>query len=328
MQERDLADLLTKSRTRLRFRYSHLVEPAIEGMKRLLAEPEDYRKDWILDAGVQDDPDDGLIPRNGGEHDKKFFFHYRPRIRRLLDAKGVDYSAYEDWFQVLHELHGIIQGEAEFVAGHLDQVIPELNFLPALKASEETVLRILWYNEVNYDNVIAKPHTDRSAMTVHLCDNYPGLMTSEGLIETKKDDALLFVSQKLDILSGGKIHCLPHQAIVDRIPPGEKRWVLVAFVNTDTPNIPMSYAMALDAWRGRDPWTRLSSWDIGCHIADKDPIFGYNFRPESFMRALDLLVEHGWLEEVQGEKRFFRATDKGRARMVSHPGEWRGIFRN
>lgn len=329
MDSEALAAFLATGQTRLPLRYTQLINPAIEGFKCLLAEPESYRAAWCCDAWVQGDPDDGLIHRSGGEYDFKYFFHYRPRLRRLLAAKGVDFSRHEDWLDILDEMYQAVQAAAISAGRAVDSAFPGMDNARLLSESGETVLRLLWYEEVNYDAFIAQPHTDRCWATIHLADNVPGLRIGEQVIETQEDDALFFASQKLDILSAGRIPAVEHEAVlVDGASRDEKRWVAVAFLNTDTPNEAISAGLVLPAFAR--PGKVLSSWDIACSIADKHPLFTFPTMG-SYHRALDLLCHRrAYLAEAgrREHQRFFRITDKGFQRMRTHPGEFRGIFRN
>jgi hypothetical protein len=249
--EFDAPAFFRDAKARLRFPFSHLVQPVFDGYDRLLEEPIEYQRLWTFDvAQMQDrsrrfDPDDGLVFKRGepnvdpkqAAYDYKAYLHYSSRLRPLLLMSGIDIARHVRFLDDLEKLYQACRLGVFAVAQAIDAQAGT-SVAAAFLQSTEHKLRLLRYEPGAAGTVIGKSHTDRSAVTVHLAETFPACYVEGELIEAKEDDALVFGSDGLHTQVGGSlpgIHACRHEIIV---PPGsgwttERRRSIVFFGRLD-----------------------------------------------------------------------------------------------
>jgi hypothetical protein len=226
-------------RTRLRFPFTHLVAPVIEGYQRLLAEPDDYRRSWEFDIPGKGDPDDGLVQRRGEKnhdpnepaYDHKDFMHFRPRLPFLLAERGVDYQRHRPLLEAGMNLFSAVRNAELSVGAALDRVMPGHDILRNMRGCDESVLRVMQYVPGRPGMRIGKCHCDRCFVTIHLAENFPACMLGNELLVAREDDAMVFAGKHMQKLTEGGIQAVEHEVIVQEgsgwadLP----RWVIVYF---------------------------------------------------------------------------------------------------
>lgn len=203
-----------------------LVRRVFAGLHRFLAEPQEYKNQWTFDHKKPGDPDTGYVWREGGEYDKKQFFHYRPDlVAKLTDriSRKFKFNHHAEWLQDCELLFRRAEQQVGFIAGILTHhtafaghTLPEL----LRAAKDDHVLRLLAYDRVDDGGLMAKPHADRDFLTLHLADTFPGLVgivrNKEVLLETRATRAIIFPGSKMAKLTEGKVPALIHKVIERR----------------------------------------------------------------------------------------------------------------
>ncbi len=197
---------------------STYIPVVLSGVRRLIADPQ--RESWELyiprETAPVDDPDDGLIRKNktyeGETADNKWFFHFRPSLAGHLAARGISIAGYEDLFEASLRIYEACQSLVEDFAACFDEAYPEYCLAERMRhpmARELAPLRVLAYDR---GGVIARPHTDRDALTLQVAESRPGLRTGEqrtAYVATP-DTALLFAGRKFEALTDRKFRAMLH----------------------------------------------------------------------------------------------------------------------
>jgi hypothetical protein len=203
--------------------------------------PDSERKQWQIDADNDNDPDDGLIERNGGPHDQKFFFHYKSMERILSSMKGTETYGRnkEQWdlfLSMLNELHKTLSLYMEEIISSFHYSYPQYGLKRKIQEHPEGsrgVLRLLYYKPGH--TVTAKPHYDPSLFTFHVADSHPGLIVGkdnekEGTVyKPSEGTILLFPGIKAELATNGLLQAAYHTAIADDITMQQGRWSIVFF---------------------------------------------------------------------------------------------------
>lgn len=236
-----VAEFLRTGRARLPLATSHIVPRVIAAVAKLIQDP--ARDAWGLyvprPAAEPGDKDDGLIRRSqqyvgDPTTDNKWFFHFRLTLKKDLEAAGVDTSGHEDLFDACQELFTINLGGALAFADAYDLQAPGLDLKHRLlTAVEPHVLRVLFYDQ---GAMMARPHIDRDALTLHVAESRPGLRIGpeRERYVTSPDEALIFPGRKFAELTGGKVPALLHDVLDDSVGAitNEQRWSIVFFTHT------------------------------------------------------------------------------------------------
>lgn len=192
----------------------------------LIKEPEAYRKLWEFDVQPYPpkdgkyDPDMGLIERSGHNHkDHKFFLHDKNRtLRTLLELRGVNYDKHHQLLFDMEILQTLANTRVLAFAKQLDKRFPGKNFADGIrKAAYLNTLRLIAYSEpekTQKEQIIARGHTDRDAITMHLYESSPGLKLrlhdgSEYQYEQSDGYTVVFPGKKLQAATGGTFEEVP-----------------------------------------------------------------------------------------------------------------------
>lgn len=197
---------------------STYIPTVLSGVRRLIADPR--RESWELYIPRQtapvNDADDGLIRKNktyeGETADNKWFFHFRPSLAGHLAAKDISIVGYEDLFEASLHIYEACQSLIEEFAACFDEAYPEYDLVERMRhpiARELAPLRVLAYDR---GRVIARPHTDRDALTLQVAESRSGLRTGEQRTPyvATPNTALLFAGRKFEVLTGKKFRAMPH----------------------------------------------------------------------------------------------------------------------
>lgn len=209
--------------------------PVFAGLRHLRSlDPAEMRR-WEVDRslGRPTDPDDGLILRradltNPASHDarpadNKNVFMFRPQLRGWLAQRGLGLGS--DWdpfwdsqWSLWYSMYLIAQKvgyELDALTGWRYGILGGL-----LRTVGETKLRSQTYIDRRSDasDQIAKPHPDRSCLTVHLLEDHPGLTirpdgtpASERLVPATRGRVVVFAGTQLQIMTGG-VECVDELA--------------------------------------------------------------------------------------------------------------------
>lgn len=195
----------------------------------------DEKTGWTFDVEGDGDPDDGYIRRSGDEHDFKHFFHYRPRLWPLLDERGIDLTPERAlWLESCDGLYQACEEMLYTVLAAIDAEFPGFQLEQSAREHGVHGLRLLRYDTANErGGVIAKPHRDKSLMTIHVADSHPGLrLGSKGhLHRPRPNEVCLFPGKKAGPATNHRLSALEH-CVTDECP-GEERWSIVFFGHCD-----------------------------------------------------------------------------------------------
>jgi isopenicillin N synthase-like dioxygenase len=250
----NVLDLQRRSYTEIPFRQEFLKKKVVEGWLSFLREPQDYKNQWtfidrffdIRDRRWHTEADTGYIDRrieNG--KDPKEFFHYRANLKNLLLNRNVYIGCYKNWLDSCEEYFNLCFEVAYNTAKRLGLSLGQdwAHLFRDPTAVGLATLRLLYYHRTSFEpgEILAKFHTDQSAITVHCGDSGPGLILGTEKDGTafrpKEDKALVFLGHKAGILSD-KLKPLPHGVkIPEENVEYENRWTVVAFFHPylDTP---------------------------------------------------------------------------------------------
>jgi len=215
------------------------IQFVIDDFKKLVNSPLEFRSKWQIDVDNDGDPDDGLIERNGGEHDHKFFFHYKDpkRIIPFMKYRLSDFAKWEMFFRRLEALHTSLMSSMHDFVVSFDQNHLKYKIIDRIrKQSKETrgVLRLLYYKPGLEE--LARDHYDQSLFTFHVADSHPGLVINKNyqdVYEPKDGNLLLFPGIKAKIVSNGRIKNVLHGVVNNDLPPNKSRWSIVFFYHCD-----------------------------------------------------------------------------------------------
>lgn len=224
----------------------------IAGVKQLIQDPN--RLAWSLfitrPGEPNDDRDDGLI-RKGKQYrgqavDNKWFFHWRPTLAGLLAERGVSIEGYEEFFEACRFLHTTYLDLVEKIALEFDRQCPGFDLhrrMTTQLGRDIAVLRVIVYDRGgaihNTDNIIARQHTDRDCITLHVAEGRPGLHigAEREPYVVQPNKMLAFAGQKLERLTKGRLTALPHDVKDVETDDAEQRWAMVFFSHIANPTL-------------------------------------------------------------------------------------------
>lgn len=191
--------------------------------------------EWVFDYEGEGDPDDGYIRRSGNGHDFKHFFHYRPRLWQLLHRHNISLTPEcELWLEACDGLYRACEHLLYQTLADIDAELPGLYLEQRAREHGIHVLRLLRYDATSQrGGVIAKPHLDKSLMTIHVADSHPGLRfgDSKQLHCPEGGEVCCFPGKKAELVTAGTLTALEH-CVTDEYP-GEERWSIVFFGHCD-----------------------------------------------------------------------------------------------
>ena len=193
-----------------------LVIKALRRLHALIREPREYRERWQFHHPDDTEADDGLIERTGDGKDWKFFFHWRPDLAQLLQNRGVPYHRYADLLDLSQTIYCHCESVAEDILMSVDRAVPGCQIWPRLRQCPEDrrhTLRLLVYKPGT--NMLAKPHYDRSFLTLHAFETHDGLILGEKQepYHMTPNHALAFFGFKAQIQSKGLLQSPIHYVV-------------------------------------------------------------------------------------------------------------------
>lgn len=225
--------LISNGRMTVGLPITDLVRETIPYFINLTLEEEAERKKWLIDlSGEKNDPDDGLLERNGhGNSDHKFFFHFRPGIEQYLCGQGANWRAYEPFLSRALSVYAHCANAAVQVLTLLDKAMPEFSILDRhyqLPENRRNVLRFLYYKPGN--EILAKAHCDRAFGTFHLDESHSGLYLhgNKKVHQVERNNPLFFFGKKAEVLTGNKLRATPHYV---KATSSQWRWAAVYFIH-------------------------------------------------------------------------------------------------
>jgi hypothetical protein len=235
LSQESFNQLLNSGYTRIEMNVDRHVRSAIPDFLHLTEEDESYRKKWLVDlSGESRDPDDGLIERRREEgKDEKFFFHYRPHLKKNLIGKNVDIRRYDYFLEQCQLIFSFCSEAAERVINDLNQAFPKYLLSERIKSRDEStrhVLRFLRYKPGT--DIKAGRHCDQSFITLAPAESDPGLYLNEEkeFYKAEEGTCLLFLGEKAEILTSKELMAVPHHVEMN---PDEWRWSVVFFTHID-----------------------------------------------------------------------------------------------
>jgi hypothetical protein len=225
-------ELAEKGRSVILATTAHLVRSIIPDFISLTEESENYRHKWCIDlSGEKGDPDDGLIEKK--KTDQKFYFHFRPYLKKLLQDRDVSISDYNFFLAKCEQLYSICAYTTEGIVADLDHTLPGFDFSARLGRCSITsrhVLRFLRYKPGQ--SIMAEKHCDRSFLTLHVSESQPGLYLGDDkeCFEAKANEMLCFFGLKAELLTGGNLSACRHFV---KAMNNDWRWSVVFFTHID-----------------------------------------------------------------------------------------------
>lgn len=203
------------------------------------------RKEWEIDVEGNKDPDDGLIERNGGLYDHKFFFHYKDmgRIIPFMENKESYKQNRNKWdyfLGILDDMHSSLSEDMYNLISTFNDMYPQHKIMKKVAKQNHPmrgVLRLLYYKP-GY-KVVAQPHYDQSLFTFHIADSHPGLIVGKENEKTREvyvqdeNTILVFPGMKAELVTDGLIPAAYHVAVGDNITLTQGRWAIVFFYHCD-----------------------------------------------------------------------------------------------
>lgn len=229
------------------------------GFENFLAMPSEERRRWTF--GDPNDPDDGYLPRmgqarrEGGYHDRKHAFHYRPNLIPLAQKAGVDLWTHLHWINGCKIVYDACAEALRNIVRQLDLRLPRLELAAKIREQETDygghVLRLLHYSTlpIKEGAELGKFHTDRSFLTLHVAESHPGLILrtnkSDLLYRAQPDRVLAFFGKKAEYGSAGVLKAVEHGIVAvagaHGQPVSEPRRSIVFFSHIPFRHIPEQY---------------------------------------------------------------------------------------
>lgn len=196
-----------------------------EKMLAILPEEEVRANSYRWQAGLSPDPDDGIICKHAGDladeavgrtgltQDNKVYIHLRLRTEDLFRQYGIYDPRFQPLFDLGVEIHARVNERMDEFFQAFAVARPDLGLLQ--RKAEESVLRLMVYEDVREDGLVGKPHTDKCDGTLHLYDSSPGLLKHDAdgnaeLIERRPGETFWFAGDRTQRLGG--IPALRHGA--------------------------------------------------------------------------------------------------------------------
>lgn len=251
------AGLLAYGQALTNFQHMQEARSVIAGAEKFFSKPSEYKGCWTITDfdnpddpyGLMDGPDDGYVLKNGEKrhiddkrYDVKEFFHLKPGTLALLRQQGVDVGEEASWLASATHLHSLCTLEFLRIVRGLDVALPQYKlFESALRATVrgQNTLRFLKYRTAEkLKQEIAKFHSDRNFLTLHIGDSMPGLAYEdrEGKVveyTVEPGKILVFPGMKAEKVLGEKLPRLKHGVLAHPDAIGLRRWALVFFGHTD-----------------------------------------------------------------------------------------------
>jgi hypothetical protein len=196
-----------------------LVERVNAGFSAFIeSRTQEEREEWSLQIDRSPEPlepDDGYIRRDSTDH--KHFFHFRSDLEhQLWKERGIRLENGEaSWFEALQTLLALCSDAGLCLAKAMDAE-PGFDFADRMKSLAHLhVIRILRY-DAGYPS-LARPHTDRCALTLHIAESHPGLKVRRRWETTvcespKAPQTLVFPGQMLEHITMGGVPATWHGA--------------------------------------------------------------------------------------------------------------------
>lgn len=186
-----------------------LVEPVIEGFKRLLALPQGEQELWCFDVLGDGDPDVGLVQasqKSVGTKEDKWYFHYPGYeiLHYLLRAKRVVLQPWQYGFlHALQEMKDVLDAEGLAFCVRLDEALPGYAFADAFRRHcGSHVIRLLCY-QGQRKGYVATNHVDRDFRSLALWASEDGLEIDGDLVTTNAQTAYQFFGVQAQEMTGG-----------------------------------------------------------------------------------------------------------------------------
>jgi len=211
------------------------INAAKNGLIRFLKEvPLEELARWTLNVPRDpefDEDDDGVMLKS--ETDRKVYLHYRPDLKTLLqEHRSIEITDWQcKWFKSCNRIRTACMNYLYEFARQMDIQQPGYDFeARARENATQHVVRVL--NYVPREGIIAKPHTDRCAITFHLAESASGLCAYRGFERVPcatppTPGALCFTGQQLERITHGAIPAVYHE--VEDNTPDKPRWAIVFF---------------------------------------------------------------------------------------------------
>jgi len=211
------------------------VEAAWQGLFRFDAEASDRdRERWEVYVERDPDfkePDDGVVGKK--KTDRKKYLHWRPDLDDLLKRRGVTLERWQhEWFAHCERIHSACYETLRKLAQQMDEARPGFSFEKrVMDWSHMHCLRVLKYDP--RPGVVARTHTDRCAVTLHLAESAKGLYAWRGweaiLCPTPTlPEAWCFTGQKVEKITRGAVPAVYHE-VRDGTGGLDPRWAVVYF---------------------------------------------------------------------------------------------------
>ncbi|HYE60022.1 MAG TPA: 2OG-Fe(II) oxygenase family protein [Candidatus Kapabacteria bacterium] len=128
---------------------------------------------------------DGQSSPDGTLYDRKWIFHYRQTLPRLLEERNPSFlKAHMPWIKKLAHVHARCVHFCHGVLEQIDRAYPHFRLralFDPIATRAEHVLRLIAYADTQQP-FLGKAHRDRSAQTMALFESHPGL---EGLVNRR-----------------------------------------------------------------------------------------------------------------------------------------------
>lgn len=223
-----------------------IVKIASDQFQPLIKDKEIHHMFSFREKGAWEN-DLGLIRRNGGDDDKKHFFHFKSEFKPIVDrillhsvADNV-YKKHEQFLRSAHVVFFTVNMLAEQVVRIMD-LFCDSDLLQSIRAYNKSSLRLLSYDP--YCEVQAAQHTDKSLFTFQLWADVPGLVLYDyngkpiHHVHTPSK-ILMFFGRKMEkrfenFCDSHKPYAIPHEVSVTEQYKSQPRNSAVFFVHDDT----------------------------------------------------------------------------------------------
>lgn len=214
-----------------------LIKDIVKGFKKLIAEPDEIKKQWKIHKKGLPKADHALFYKDGtrinqltGEieqQDQKCFFHFwTDLVRLLVENQTPKLKEHIEFIYNCYKLHTKLRLNAEAILEKLDKMLPKYKIWEQYEKQQyhqRNLLRILNYPETKEPSVIyqAHPHIDRGALTTAVWNSRQGLI----LLDTAQDkilretphatnlkEVLVFVGTKMETQTQGELPAKAHLA--------------------------------------------------------------------------------------------------------------------
>ena len=207
----------------------------ISDFEKLVALNKEARSKWEIIAEDQTCPDDGLIEKNGGVFDHKFFFHYKDERRMFDHLKNnlPDFGKWEIFLRKSDKLHKILNEEMSIFLEAFNKKYPEYDLLQKVISQpkeDRGVLRLLYYKPGH--ELMAQHHFDQSLFTFHVADSHPGLVfdaNERDIYHPENNNLLIFPGMKAEIATKSFFKARLHGVVKNGLSPDRGRWSVVFF---------------------------------------------------------------------------------------------------